>query len=172
MLLKQDYKWTTIYDVIGMVKGSEFPEQWVITGNHRDAWVYGAVDPNSGTAAQLEAVHGVGAMLKSGWKPKRTIVFASWDAEEEGLIGSTEFAEQHADELKQAVAYFNMDVAVAGPDFGASAVPSLKGYLREISKSVPSPKGGSVYDQWKATTEKRDKERAKNPFPVRGRSRV
>ncbi len=160
MLLKQNYQWTTIYDVIGMVKGSEFPEQWVITGNHRDAWVYGAVDPNSGTAAQLEAVHGVGELLKTGWKPKRTIVFASWDAEEQGLIGSTEFAEQHADELRQAVAYFNMDVAVAGPDFGASAVPSLKPYLREISKAVPSPKGGSVYEQWKATTEKRQKERS------------
>jgi N-acetylated-alpha-linked acidic dipeptidase len=120
--------------------------------------VYGAVDPNSGTAAQLEAVHGVGELLKSGWKPKRTIVFASWDAEEEGLIGSTEFAEQHADELRNAVAYFNMDVAVAGPNFGASAVPSLKQYLREISQSVPSPKGGSVYGQWRVAQEKREKE--------------
>lgn len=159
MLLKQNYQWTTIYDVIGMVKGSELAEQWVITGNHRDAWVYGAVDPNSGTAAQLEAVHGVGALLKTGWRPKRTIVFASWDAEEEGLIGSTEFAEQHADELRNAVAYFNMDVAVAGPNFGASSVPSLKQYLREVSQAVPSPKGGSVYDQWKAAAEKREKER-------------
>ena len=165
MLLKQNYQWTTIYDVIGMVKGSEFPEQWVITGNHRDAWVYGAVDPNSGTAAQLEAVHGVGELLKTGWKPKRTIVFASWDAEEEGLIGSTEFAEQHADELRNAVAYFNMDVAVAGPNFGASAVPSLKQYLREVSESVPSPKGGSVYEQWKATQEKRERDSANGGAP-------
>ena len=162
MLLKQNYQWTTIYDVIGMVKGSEHPEQWVVTGNHRDAWVYGAVDPNSGTAAQLEAVHGVGELLKTGWKPKRTIVFASWDAEEEGLIGSTEFAEQHADELRNAVVYFNMDVAVAGSNFGASAVPSLKQYIREVSEAVPSPKGGSVYDQWKIATEQREKERATN----------
>ena len=159
MLLKQNYQWTTIYDVIGMVKGSESPEQWVITGNHRDAWVYGAVDPNSGTAAQLEAVHGVSALLKTGWKPKRTIVFASWDAEEEGLIGSTEFAEQHSGELRNAVVYFNMDVAVAGPNYGASAVPSLKQYMREVSQSVPSPKGGSVYEQWKAANDKREKER-------------
>ncbi len=162
MLLKQNYQWTTIYDVVGMVKGSESPEQWVVTGNHRDAWVYGAVDPNSGTAAQLEAVHGLGALLKSGWKPKRTIVFCSWDAEEEGLIGSTEFAEQHADELRNAVAYFNMDVAVAGPNFGASSVPSLKQYLREVSQAVPSPKGGSVYDQWKIATQKREKDREAN----------
>jgi N-acetylated-alpha-linked acidic dipeptidase len=163
MLLKQNYSFVTIYDVIGMVRGSQFPDEWVVTGNHRDAWVYGAVDPNSGTAAQLEAVHGIGELLKTGWHPKRTIVFASWDGEEEGLIGSTEFAEQHSKELSRAIAYFNMDVAVAGPDFGASAVPSLKPYLREVAKSVPSPKGGSVYDQWKVSEEKREKERATMP---------
>ena len=158
--IKQNYRFTTIWDVIGMVKGSQLPNEWVVTGNHRDAWVYGAVDPNSGTAAQLEAVRGVGALLKTGWRPKRTLVFASWDGEEEGLIGSTEFAEQHAKDLSRAVAYFNMDVAVAGPDFGASAVPSLKQYMRDVAKSVPSPKGGSVYDQWKAVREKNEKEPA------------
>ncbi len=159
LAVKLNYQYMTIWDVIGMVKGSELPNEWVITGNHRDAWVYGAVDPNSGTAAQLEAVHGVGELLRTGWKPKRTLVFASWDAEEEGLIGSTEFAEQHAKDLSRAIAYFNMDVAVAGPDFGASSVPSLKQYLRDVAKSVPSPKGGSVYDQWKATAEQHQKER-------------
>ena len=158
MLLKQNYQWTTIYDVIGMVKGSQFPDEWVVSGNHRDAWVYGAVDPNSGTAAMLEAVHGIGQLLKTGWRPKRTLVFGSWDAEEQGLIGSTEFAEQHAQELKNAVAYFNMDVAVAGPDFGASAVPSLKQFERDVAKSVPSPKGGSVYEQWKVSSEKEAKQ--------------
>ena len=158
MALKQNYQFVTIFDVIGMVRGSQLPDEWVITGNHRDAWVYGAVDPNSGTAAQLEAVHGVGQLMKTGWQPKRTIVFASWDAEEEGLMGSTEFAEQHAKELGRAVAYFNMDAAVSGIDFGASSVPSLKQYLRDVAKSVPSPKGGSVYDQWKAVTEKKEKE--------------
>jgi N-acetylated-alpha-linked acidic dipeptidase len=156
MVVKLVYRYTTIWDVIGMVKGSEFPNEWVVSGNHRDAWVFGAVDPNSGTAAQLEAVHGIGELLKTGWKPKRTLVFASWDGEEEGLIGSTEYAEQHAKDLSRAVAYFNMDVGVAGPNFGASAVPSLKQYMRDVAKSVPSPKGGSVYDQWKATQD-RDK---------------
>ena len=163
MNLKQDYHWATIYDVVGMVKGSQLPDEWVVAGNHRDAWVYGAVDPNSGTAALLEAVHGVGQLLKSGWHPKRTIVFCSWDAEEEGLIGSTEFVEQHAQELSKAVVYFNMDVGVAGPNFGASAVPSLKQYLRDVSKSVPSPKGGSVYDQWKARGEEQERERGHAP---------
>jgi len=152
--IKIAYQYTTIWDVIGMVKGSELPNEWVVLGNHRDAWVFGAVDPNSGTAAQLEAVHGIGELLKKGWHPKRTIVFASWDGEEEGLIGSTEFAEQHAKELSRTVAYFNMDSACSGPDFAASAVPSLKQFMRDVAKAVPSPKGGSVYDQWKATQEK------------------
>ena len=161
--LEQDYHWATIYDVIGTIRGSQFPDEWVIAGNHRDAWVYGAVDPNSGTAALLEAVHGMGQLLKSGWRPKRTMVFASWDAEEEGLIGSTEFAEQHEQELSKAVAYFNMDVGVSGPDFGGSAVPSLKQYLRDVTKAVPSPKGGSVYEQWKKKGEERERDRSRSP---------
>lgn len=151
LLLKMDYAQRTIWDVIGAIPGTEFPDEWVVAGNHRDAWVYGAVDPNSGTVAMLEAVHGIGELLKSGWRPKRRVVFASWDAEEEGLIGSTEWAEQHAAQLEHAAAYFNMDVGVAGPNFDASAVPSLKQFIREVTKEVPSPKGGTVYEQWKQT---------------------
>jgi N-acetylated-alpha-linked acidic dipeptidase len=148
MHLKQDYQFRTLWDVIGRVCGTELPDEWVVSGNHRDAWVYGAVDPNSGTAAMLEAVHGIGELLKSGWKPRRTLVFGSWDGEEEGLIGSTEWVEQHESELTNAPAYFNVDVAVSGPKFGASAVPSLKQFLRDITKAVPSPKGGTVYEAW------------------------
>ena len=148
MHLKQDYQFRTLWDVIGRVRGSELPDEWVVAGNHRDAWVYGAVDPNSGTAAMLETVHGVGELLKAGWKPKRTVVFGSWDGEEEGLIGSTEWVEQHAADLGGAPAYFNMDVAVSGPKFAASSVPSLKQFLRDVTKAVPSPKGGTVYEAW------------------------
>jgi N-acetylated-alpha-linked acidic dipeptidase len=147
--LKQDFQYRTIWDVIGRIPGTQSPNEWVISGNHRDAWVYGAVDPNSGTAAMLEAVHGIGELLKSGWKPKRSMIFASWDAEEEGLIGSTEWGEQYANELANAAAYFNVDVAVSGPKFGASSVPTLKQFIRDITKAVPSPKGGSVYEVWK-----------------------
>jgi N-acetylated-alpha-linked acidic dipeptidase len=160
MHLKQDYEYRPLWDVIGRIPGSESPDQWVIAGNHRDAWVYGAVDPNSGTAAMLESVHGIGELLKSGWKPKRTMIFASWDGEEEGLMGSTEWAEQHESELANAAAYFNMDVGVSGSRFGASAVPSLKQFLRDVTKAVPSPKGGTVYDAW----EKED-ESAGTPTP-------
>lgn len=153
VLSDQDYQVRTIWDVIGKIKGDELPDELVIAGNHRDAWVFGAVDPNSGTASMLEAVHGIGELLKSGWQPKRTLIFASWDAEEEGLVGSTEWVEDHMQEMKHTVAYFNMDVAVAGPEFGASAVPSLQRFIREITRVVPSPSGGSVYDAWNMSKE-------------------
>ncbi len=145
----QDYKRRIIWDVMGKIKGTQYAGDWVIAGNHRDAWVYGAVDPSSGTAAMLESVHGIGVLLRQGWRPKRTIIFCSWDAEEEGLMGSTEWVEQHDKALQRAVAYFNMDVGVAGPDFSAAAVPSLRQFLRELTRSVPSPLGATVYDQWR-----------------------
>ncbi|HEY1768036.1 MAG TPA: M28 family metallopeptidase [Terracidiphilus sp.] len=149
LVSQQDYQRRIIWDVIGKIEGSEYPDNWVIAGNHRDAWVYGAVDPSSGTAAMLEAVHGLGVLLHDGWRPKRTIVFCSWDAEEEGLIGSTEWVEQHMAELNQAVAYFNTDVGVSGPDFTASAVPSLKQFIRDLTHDVPSPIDGTVFEQWR-----------------------
>ena len=148
MVLEQDYQLRMIWDVIGKIPGTQYPDDWVIVGNHRDAWTFGAVDPNSGTAAMLEAVHGVGTLLKQGWKPKRTLMFASWDAEEPGLIGSTEWAEDHAAELAHADGYFNIDVGVSGPNFDAAAVPSLKPFLVGIAQRVPSPQGGTVFDAW------------------------
>ena len=149
MRLKMDYAERTIWDVIGKIPGSELPDEWVLAGNHRDAWVFGAVDPSSGTTAMLEAVHGVGALLAQGWKPRRSMFFCSWDGEEEGLIGSTEWAEEHARQLAHAVAYINTDASVSGPHFEASAVPSLKQFVREVTMEVASPKGGSVYDEWR-----------------------
>ena len=151
LVSQQDYELRTIWDVIGTVQGAEFPGEQVIVGNHRDAWVYGAVDPSSGTAAMLEAVRGVGTLLQAGWRPKRTLVFCSWDAEEEGLIGSTEWVEQRGAALDHAVAYFNTDVAVSGAEFSAAAVPSLKQFVRDIAQAVPSPLGGTVYQQWRMT---------------------
>jgi N-acetylated-alpha-linked acidic dipeptidase len=166
LVSQQDYQRRIIWDVIGRVRGAEYPDEWVVAGNHRDAWVYGAVDPNSGTAAMLESVHGIGVLLKTGWRPKRTLIFASWDAEEEGLIGSTEWVEQHSKALDRAVAYFNTDVAVSGPDFTASAVPSLKQFIRELTRTVPSPLGGSVYEQWKNVRPSADEHRSSNAPPV------
>jgi len=162
MHLEQDYKIRTIWDVVGTIPGTD-TGSWVVAGNHRDAWVYGAVDPNSGTAAMLETVHGLGEVLKQGWKPKRTIKICSWDAEEEGLIGSTEWVEAHGAELAHAVAYFNTDVGVSGPNFDASAVPSLKQFVREVTQEVASPKGGSVYEQWKKDQEAGSGRRGNRP---------
>jgi N-acetylated-alpha-linked acidic dipeptidase len=116
----------------------------------------------------LESVHGIGALLQQGWRPKRTILICSWDAEEEGLIGSTEWVEQNAKALEHAVAYFNTDVAVAGPDFSAAAVPSLKEFLRELTRSVPSPLGGTVYQQWKINSASGNEHRRSNAPPVAG----
>ncbi len=145
-----DYKLRTIWDVVARIDGNEEKDRWVVLGNHRDAWVFGAVDPNSGTSAMLEVGHGFGELLKQGWKPRRTIILCSWDAEEYGLIGSTEWAEEMADELRQkAVAYLNLDAAVSGPNFGASSVPSLWKLIRGAARDVKDPKTGkSVYQQW------------------------
>ncbi|MGA8041343.1 MAG: M28 family metallopeptidase [Terracidiphilus sp.] len=168
LVSQQDYQRRTIWDVIGTIKGSELPDEQVIVGNHRDAWVYGAVDPNSGTAAMLEAIHGVGALLEGGWRPKRTLIFCSWDAEEEGLIGSTEWVEQHASDMSHVVAYFNTDVGVAGPKFNAAAVPSLKEFVRQVTQAVPSPVLGTVYHQWRQNQAGADEHRASNAPPEPG----
>ena len=145
-----DYKQRPIWNVVARIPGDTEKDHLVILGNHRDAWVFGAVDPNSGTSSMLEVAKGFGELLKQGWKPKRTIVLCSWDAEEYGLIGSTEWVEENAAELKaNAVAYLNLDAAVSGPHFGASSVPSLWRLIRDVTKDVKDPKTGkSVYQQW------------------------
>jgi N-acetylated-alpha-linked acidic dipeptidase len=139
-----------IYNVIATIPGTT--DQVLVVGNHRDAWTPGAVDPNSGTAAVLEMSRALGMAVKAGWKPKRTILIGSWDAEEYGLVGSTEWVEANAAMLSQkAVAYLNIDVAVTGPDFGAGGVPSLRDVLREVARLVPEPRqGGSVGALWES----------------------
>ena len=165
-----DYKQRTIWDVVARIDGSQDKDRWVVLGNHRDAWVFGAVDPNSGTAAMLEVARGYGELLKKGWTPKRTIILCSWDAEEYGLIGSTEWAEENADELREkAVAYLNVDVAVSGGTFGASSVPSLWKLIRDVTREVKDPKTGkTIYQQWQdhagesnSTNEAADKSEAR-----------
>lgn len=148
MKVEMDEGLKPIYNVMVTIPGTT--DQVVVVGNHRDAWTPGAVDPNSGTAAMLEVGRALGLALKAGWKPKRTIIIGSWDAEEYGLVGSTEWAEANAAMLSQkAVAYLNIDVAVQGADFNASGVPSLRDVMREVARLVPDPKkGGSVGALW------------------------
>lgn len=140
-----------IYDTFGIIRGSEFPDELVILGGHRDAWGPGAADNVSGTVSVLEAARSIAEQLKAGMRPKRTIVFATWDAEEWGLMGSVEYAEDDSLRLtKGAVAYFNQDVAAQGPRFGGGGSPSLRATLRDVARSVPDPNGrGNVYEEWR-----------------------
>lgn len=141
-----------IWDTFGIVRGSEFPDELVIIGGHRDAWGPGAADNVSGTVSVMEAARAVAEELKAGHRPRRTIIFATWDAEEWGLLGSTEYVEDDTLRLLHgAVAYLNQDVAAQGPNFGGGGSPSLRGTLRDVAKLVPDPSGkGSVYDVWRA----------------------
>jgi N-acetylated-alpha-linked acidic dipeptidase len=138
------------YVTEAQIRGSEAPDEWVILGNHRDAWVFGGVDPSSGTAAMLEMTRSLGQLLARGIRPRRTLVICSWDGEEYALTGSTEWGEQYADELKQkAVAYLNVDEATSGKDFEGDAVGSLAPLLVEVSRALPAPSGKTLYDEWK-----------------------
>lgn len=156
-----DYQVRKIWNVISRIDGAQEKDRWVVMGNHRDAWTFGAVDPNSGTTAMLEAARAFGGLLKKGWQPRRTIVLCSWDGEEYGLLGSTEWVEENAVELKQkAVAYLNVDAAVSGANFGASSVPSMWKMIRAATRDVPDPKSEkSIYQQWQ------DRTRDSNPDP-------
>jgi N-acetylated-alpha-linked acidic dipeptidase len=129
-----------LYDVIAKIPGSEFPDQWIMFGNHHDAWVHGADDPVSGLSAQLETARTLAQLTRQGWKPKRTIVVAFWDAEEYGLIGSTEFMEKHADELNQKlIAYINSDNSGSGR-ISAGGSHSLENFVKEILRDVKDPR--------------------------------
>jgi N-acetylated-alpha-linked acidic dipeptidase len=142
-----------IFDTFGIIRGSEFPDEMVIIGGHRDGWGPGAADNVSGTVSILEAARSVAEQMATGWKPRRTLVFATWDAEEWGLIGSTEYVEDDSLRLmKNAVAYFNQDVAAQGPSFGAGGSPSLRPMLRDVARIVPDPAGGTVYSRWRAAS--------------------
>jgi N-acetylated-alpha-linked acidic dipeptidase len=140
-----------IWDTFGVIRGSEYPDEIVMIGGHRDAWGPGAADNVSGTVSVMEAARAIAEMAKVGKRPKRTIVFATWDAEEWGLLGSTEFVEEDSLRLsRHAVAYLNQDDVAQGPNFGAGGSPSLRGVLRDVAKHVPDPSHeGSVYDVWR-----------------------
>ncbi|KAG0177169.1 hypothetical protein DFQ28_007695 [Apophysomyces sp. BC1034] len=145
------YEIKPVWNVIGRIEGSEEPNRAVILGNHRDAWGFGASDPVSGSSTMLELVRTFGVLLKRGWRPRRTILIASWDAEEYGTVGSTEWVEDYKDWLNaEAVAYLNVDVGVRGFKFGASASPLLHRLLYEVTRTVIDPRTSkTVYEVWK-----------------------
>ncbi|HEX5818653.1 MAG TPA: M20/M25/M40 family metallo-hydrolase, partial [Gemmatimonadales bacterium] len=143
-----------IVNALGVLRGSEFPEELVVIGGHRDSWGPGAADNASGTASVLEAARLLGVAARQGMRPRRTIVFATWDAEEWGLIGSTEWGEREADRLtRHAVAYVNQDMPAFGTRFGASASPTLAGMLRDVAALVPQPGDTvSVLSAWRRSS--------------------
>ena len=152
--VEMDYGIRPIYNVIATIPGTTDADRLVVLGNHRDAWTYGAVDPNSGTASMLETARGLGAALRGGWAPRRTLVLASWDGEEYGLLGSTEWVEDRLESAgldQQAVAYLNLDVSVTGPDLEVDGIPSLRDLVMAAAADVPEPRqGGSVLAAWRA----------------------
>jgi len=152
--------------VEGRIRGAQLPDEWIVLGNHRDAWVFGGVDPSSGTASMMELTRALGKLAKAGTRPRRTLVFCSWDGEEVGLTGSTEWGEQFADELrKKAVAYLNVDEATSGPNFHGQAVASLAPMLVETSRTLKDPSGKTLYEAWKESS-KRERGEAKQAEEV------
>jgi len=142
LAISSDWDQKPLYDVIARIRGSESPEQWVVRGNHRDGWVFGAWDPLSGQVALLAEARAIGALYKSGWRPKRTLVYASWDGEEPGLLGSTEWAEQHAAELqRRAVLYLNSDTNARG-FLAPEGSHSLQHLLNDVAGTVRDPETG------------------------------
>ncbi|ODV95695.1 hypothetical protein PACTADRAFT_42315 [Pachysolen tannophilus NRRL Y-2460] len=143
----QEYNITPIYNVMGKIDGI-LPEEQIIIGNHRDSWTFGAGDPNSGSATLLEVARAYGDLIKQGFKPLRTIVFASWDGEEYSMLGSTEFGETHSKFLqKKTLAYLNLDVSVTGTHFSAQANPLLEKSIHDVASKVPF-EGATLFDYW------------------------
>jgi N-acetylated-alpha-linked acidic dipeptidase len=142
VMVKSNWQQQRLYNVIATLPGSELPDEWVLRGNHRDGWVYGAWDPLSGHVAMMAEAKAIGALAKTGWRPKRTLVYASWDGEEPGLLGSTEWAEAHADELRQkAVLYLNSDENTRGfIDIGGSH--TLQRLVNDVTRGIKDPQSG------------------------------
>jgi N-acetylated-alpha-linked acidic dipeptidase len=151
LAVKSDWSLKRLYDVIAMLRGKTYPDQWIVRGNHRDAWVMGAADPLSGHVAMLSEAKALGTLARSGWRPDRTLVYASWDGEEPGLLGSTEWAETHADELKRkAVLYINTDNNGRGYLF-AGGNGELERFVNQVAGDVADPQTGvSVADRGRA----------------------
>ena len=140
-----------IWNTFGIIRGTDFPDEIVVVGAHRDAWSPGAVDNVSGTTSVVESARAIAEQMKAGWRPRRTLLFATWDAEEWGLVGSTEYVEEDSLRLmKGGVAYLNQDVSASGPSFGGGGSPTLRALLRDVARTIPDPSGeGSVYDVWR-----------------------
>ena len=173
LVVKSDWSLKPLYDVIARLPGGSEADQWVVRGNHQDAWVNGAEDPISGLVAELEEARAMGELYRNGWRPKRTIVYAAWDGEEPALLGSTEWAETHADELQQhAVAYLNTDSNGRGY-LGVEGSHTLERFVNEVTHDIQDPETGlSVWQRSRAASirngsaEERKEARAAGDLPI------
>jgi N-acetylated-alpha-linked acidic dipeptidase len=150
MTLQMEYGQRRLVNVAGKITGGEFPDEWIIVGSHRDAWTFGALDSVSGHVSMMSVARAMGEMVKAGWKPRRTIIFLSWDGEEQGLLGSTEWVEDLAADLKaHAAVYVNRDAGAGGLNFSGSAVHSLTPFVHELAQSIqPASSPQNLYDLW------------------------
>ena len=169
LAVKSDWSLKPVYNVIATLRGSEFPDQWIVRGNHRDGWVFGASDPLSGHVAMMAEGQAIGRLVASGWKPKRTLVYASWDGEEPGLLGSAEWVEAHAQELSaKAVLYLNSDSNGRG-FLQAAGSHSLQHFVNDIAADVNDPQTGvTARERWRARVEASAFENGK-PAPELGK---
>jgi N-acetylated-alpha-linked acidic dipeptidase len=157
--IEMDNSTQPYYVVEGRIRGAQLPDEWIVVGNHRDAWVFGGVDPSSGTASMMELTRALGKLAKSGMRPRRSIVVCSWDGEEVGLTGSTEWGEQFAGELRhKAVAYINVDEATSGPNLHGQAVASLAPMLVEATHTLKDPSGKTLFEAWKISAARERRE--------------
>ena len=173
--LKVAFNWDIkpLYNVVARIAGSTFPDEWIVRGNHHDAWVNGAQDPVSGMAPELEEARVLGELVRRGWRPKRTIVYTAWDGEEPGLLGSTEWVEHHQDELRQkAVVYINSDGNGRG-SLNAGGSHPLEGFINGVARDVEDPDAGvSVWKRWQSTiiatgtTEQRNEARSRTDLRI------
>ena len=150
MNLQMDYGQRRLINVVGKITGAVAPDEWIIVGSHRDAWVFGASDSVSGHVSMMAVARAMSEMMKKGWKPRRSVLFVSWDGEEQGLLGSTEWVEDLANELKAKTAvYVNRDSGAGGPFFSSSAVHSLTPFVHELAQSIASDQPSkTLYDRW------------------------
>jgi N-acetylated-alpha-linked acidic dipeptidase len=152
MRVRMDYAQRRLINVIGRVTGREAPDEWIIVGSHRDAWTFGASDSVSGHVSMMSVARAFGEMMKAGWRPRRSLLFVSWDGEEQGLLGSTEWVEDYANELRAKTAvYVNRDAGAGGINFTSSAVHSLTPFVHELAQSItPAGESKNLYEGWLA----------------------
>jgi N-acetylated-alpha-linked acidic dipeptidase len=165
MRLRMDYGQRRLINVTGRIAGSTAPDEWILVGSHRDAWTFGASDSVSGHVSMMAVARAFGELRKNGWRPRRTLVFASWDGEEPGLLGSTEWVEDFASDLgAHAAVYVNRDAGAGGPTFNASAVHSLTPFAYELAQSIQADEKKTLYDTWLARSREQSPPRDGRPM--------